>query len=165
MLVYLCNVLHILLVATTCVQYPFLCCLPLSGIDYMLQAKLAEGRAREAEQKLEGTNLSIYYLELAVRLSFLLIVGLCGNTYSTHTHTHTHTVLQSELLQSQGEVRLLLDRVGEASRDRSEMISSKVHTQLLQVADDRAMSAERQTQALEREVRDNDLRTNFQGCI
>jgi hypothetical protein len=30
----------------------------LRGIDYMVQAKLAEGRAQEAEQKLRGTNVS-----------------------------------------------------------------------------------------------------------
>ena len=28
------------------------------GIDYMLQAKLADARAQEAEQKLEGTSLT-----------------------------------------------------------------------------------------------------------
>ena len=30
------------------------------GIDYMLQAKLADARAREAEQKLEGRAMRIY---------------------------------------------------------------------------------------------------------
>ncbi len=29
----------------------------LRGIDYMVQAKLAEGRAQEAEQKLRGTYM------------------------------------------------------------------------------------------------------------
>jgi hypothetical protein len=84
------------------------------GIDYMLQAKLADARAQEAEQKLE--------------------------------------VAQVELLQSQGEVKRLLDRVGEATRDRSEMVSSKVHNQLLQIADERAHTAEQKALQLEREV-------------
>lgn len=33
---------------------------PHSGIDYMLQARLAEGRAQEAEQKLEGITTSFF---------------------------------------------------------------------------------------------------------
>ena len=32
------------------------------------------------------------------------------------------TVAQTELLQSQGEVKGLLDRVGETTRDRAEMV-------------------------------------------
>ena len=31
----------------------------LRGIDYMLEAKLSSGRALEAEQKVEGANLSV----------------------------------------------------------------------------------------------------------
>ncbi|CAI8036937.1 hypothetical protein GBAR_LOCUS20688 [Geodia barretti] len=84
------------------------------GIDYMLQAKLADARAQEAEQKLE--------------------------------------VAQTELLHSQGEVKRLLDRVGVATRDRSEMVSSKVHNQLLQIADERAQSAEQKALQLERQL-------------
>ena len=62
-------------------------------------------------------------------------------------------VVQSELLQAQAEVRRLLDRVAEASRDRSEMVSSRVHTQLIQIADERAQAAERRSLQLEREVK------------
>ena len=62
-------------------------------------------------------------------------------------------VVQSELLQAQSEVRRLLDRVAEASRDRSEMVSSRVHTQLIQIADERAQAAERRNLELEREVK------------
>ena len=64
-----------------------------------------------------------------------------------------HVVLQSELLQTQSEVRRLLDRVAEASRDRSEMVSSRVHTQLIQIADERVQAAEKKSLELEREVR------------
>ena len=43
----------------------------LSGIDYMLQAKLADGRAQEAEQKLEGMGIHIIvemmYMYLYIR--------------------------------------------------------------------------------------------------
>ena len=61
-------------------------------------------------------------------------------------------MLQTELLQSQNEVRRLLDRVTEASRDKSEMVSSKVHIQLLQIADEKAAAAEQRTYELEKEV-------------
>lgn len=73
---------------------------------------------------------------------------------STHTyaHTTTHTVVQAELLQTQTEVRMLLERVGEVARERTESVSSKVHTQLLQLADERAMVAEQHAQDMEREV-------------
>ena len=61
-------------------------------------------------------------------------------------------VVQSELLQAQSEVRRLLDRVSEASRDRSEMVSNRVHTQLIQIADERAEVAERRSMELEKQV-------------
>ena len=47
---------------------------------------------------------------------------------------------------------MLLERVGEVARERTESVSSKVHTQLLQLADERAMVAEQRAQDLEREV-------------
>ena len=85
------------------------------------------------------------------------------------------SVAQVELLQSQGEVVRLLDRVGETTRDRSEMVrktcgnrntsllalsppcpscqvSHKVHSQLLQIADERALASEQKARELEREV-------------
>lgn len=61
-------------------------------------------------------------------------------------------MLQAELLQSQAEVKRLLDRMNELSRDRQEMVSSAVHTQLLQISDDRALVAERKVKQLELEV-------------
>ena len=76
------------------------------------------------------------YLDFSISFIFLLYI-----------------VVQSELLQAQSEVRRLLDRVAEASRDRSEMVSSRVHTQLMQIADERAQTAERKSLELEREVK------------
>ncbi len=70
-----------------------------------------------------------------------------------------------ELLQSQGEVRRLLDRVTEAERDKAEMVSSKVHTQLLQIADDRAMAAETRAQKLENEVSEQINTINLVGHL
>ena len=64
----------------------------------------------------------------------------------------TSAVLQVDLLQSQNEVKQLLERVVGAARERSEMVSSKVHVQLLQIADDRALAAEQKAQELEKEV-------------
>ena len=61
--------------------------------------------------------------------------------------------MQAELLQSQGEVRMLLERVSESSRDRAEMVSSKVHAQLMAIADERVLASERRVQMMEKEVR------------
>jgi hypothetical protein len=79
-----------------------------------LQAKIADGRAKEAEQRME--------------------------------------ILQVELLQSQVEVKRLLDRLNDLSRDKQEMVSGKVHAQLLQLSDERAESAERRIKELELEI-------------
>ncbi len=61
-------------------------------------------------------------------------------------------VLSAELLQAQTEVGVLLQRAGQAARDKTESVSSKVHTQLLQLADEKAAAAEQRTLNLEREV-------------
>ena len=61
-------------------------------------------------------------------------------------------MLQAELLQSQAEVKRLLDRLNELSRDRQEMVSSKVHTELLKLSDQRADAAEMKVKQLELEV-------------
>ena len=50
-------------------------------------------------------------------------------------------------------MRRLLDRVAEATREKTEMVSSKVHTQLLEIADEKAMAAERRASELDKEVR------------
>ena len=63
-----------------------------------------------------------------------------------------NTVLQTELLHSQSEVQRLLDRVGELSQDRREMVSNKVHTQLLRLSDERAEAAEMRVKELESQV-------------
>ena len=75
----------------------------------MLQARLADGRAKEAEQKLQG-KCKVKSADYANVIVMMLCV-FCS-------------VLQAELLQSQGEVRMLLDRVSESSRDRAERVSS-----------------------------------------
>ena len=56
------------------------------------------------------------------------------------------------MLQSQNEVRRLLNRITEASREKSEMVSNKVHTQLMQIADEKAAAAEQRANELEKEV-------------
>ena len=106
-------------------------------MDYLLQAKISDGRAHEAEQKLQGmsTNRSISTAILPV-----CVYCVC-------------LVLQADLLQSQAEVQRLLDRLGEFSHERREMVSSRVHTQLLQISDERAEMAERKVKELEQEVK------------
>ncbi len=68
-------------------------------------------------------------------------------------YVSSRSVLQTELLQSQSEVRMLLDRVSESSRDRAEMVSSKVHNQLMSIADEKVAVTERRAQVMEREVK------------
>ena len=47
---------------------------------------------------------------------------------------------------------MLLDRVSESSRDKAEMVSSKVHTQLMAITDEKLLASERRGQLMEREV-------------
>ena len=61
-------------------------------------------------------------------------------------------VLQAELLQSRAEVKSLLDKISELTREKAENVSHVVHTQLLQIADDKALQAESKCRQLENEV-------------
>ncbi|XP_070544026.1 uncharacterized protein [Ptychodera flava] len=86
-----------------------------SGVDYLLEAKLATSKSAEAQKKLEG--------------------------------------VQTELLRSQQEVNHLLDKLAEMNREKTDMISSNVHHELLKISDQRAKDAELRSQQLEYEVR------------
>ena len=66
-------------------------------------------------------------------------------------------MFQTELLHSQSEVQRLLTRVEDLSRDNHEMVSSKVHNQLLRLADEKADRAERKLKEIETEVSVNSL--------
>ena len=99
-----------------------------------MQAKIADGRANEAEQRLEGM---LFYKIVILSIAFYILV------------------LQAELLQSQAEVKRLLNRLNEFSRERREMVSGHVHTQLLQISDERAETAERKVKELEQQVYKN----------
>lgn len=46
----------------------------------------------------------------------------------------------------------MLDQMSELSRDRAEMVSSKVHNQLMNILDEKVMAGERRAQMLQREV-------------
>ena len=61
-------------------------------------------------------------------------------------------VLQAELLQSRTEVKSLLDKISELTREKAENVSHVVHTQLLQIADEKALQAETKCRQLENEV-------------
>lgn len=63
-----------------------------------------------------------------------------------------HIVLQAELLQTQAEVKNLLNRLNQLSKDRQEMVSGSVHNKLIQIADERAQQAELKVKELEQEV-------------
>ena len=47
---------------------------------------------------------------------------------------------------------MMLDQVSELSRDRAEMVSSKVHNQLMNIVDEKVLASERRAQMMEREV-------------
>ena len=61
-------------------------------------------------------------------------------------------MLQAELLQSRSEVKSLLDKISELIREKAENVSHVVHTQLLQIADEKALQAETKCRKLENEV-------------
>ena len=61
-------------------------------------------------------------------------------------------MLQSELLQSQGEVKRLLDSLTELRQERSEMVSGRVHNELMKIADDKARAAEAKVAEMQHEV-------------
>ena len=65
---------------------------------------------------------------------------------------NTFAVCQNELLQSREETGRLLNKVEEMMRERSEMVTHKVHTQLLKISDSRADEAEQRVHQLENEV-------------
>lgn len=62
-------------------------------------------------------------------------------------------VCQQELLHSQEEVQRLLDKMEELTQERGEMVSHRVHSRLLKIADERADEAEKRVHELEAEVK------------
>ncbi|XP_038049722.1 probable GPI-anchored adhesin-like protein PGA55 [Patiria miniata] len=61
-------------------------------------------------------------------------------------------VVQTELLASKDEVNRLLSHLAQATREKADMVSSKVHKELLRMAEERASRAEMKTLALQREL-------------
>ena len=59
---------------------------------------------------------------------------------------------QQELLRSQEEVQRLLDKMEDLTQERGEMVSHRVHSRLLKIADERADEAEKRVHELEAEV-------------
>ena len=92
------------------------------GIDYMLQAKLgAETRRLEFlhnEIHSHLCSIVVWLSNIDKKLTGLIVVY----TKCVALLCVLRTVAQTELLQSQGEVKRLLDRVGETTRDRAEMV-------------------------------------------
>jgi len=69
-------------------------------------------------------------------------------------------VLQAELLQSRSEVKSLLDKISELTREKAETVSHVVHMQLMQIADEKALQAETKCRQLESEVCAEEVLTN-----
>ena len=61
-------------------------------------------------------------------------------------------VCQNELLQSREETQKLLNKVEEMMQERSEMVTHRIHAQLLRISDARADEAEKRVQEVEKEV-------------
>ena len=58
------------------------------GIDYMVEAKLAEGRAQEAEQKVQGT-VCVHDHNVAVQFARSLagcLISISSCLWSAHEH-------------------------------------------------------------------------------
>lgn len=74
-------------------------------------------------------------------------------------------VLQAELLQSRSEVKSLLDKISELTREKAENVSHIVHTQLLQIADEKALQAETKCRRLENEVNSHENCCHSYICV
>jgi hypothetical protein len=115
-------------------------------------------RSEELEASLHGTMVLVKKLEEQSSTSLLSRGGIDYMleaklaTNRANEAEQKNQMLQSELLQSQGEVRRLLDRLAEMTHERAEMVSSKVHSELMKIADDKTHEAEAKAVVLQAEV-------------
>ncbi|XP_065837392.1 uro-adherence factor A-like isoform X2 [Oscarella lobularis] len=115
-------------------------------------------RVKELEESMQGTMALVRKLEqqsassLLSRggIDYMLEAKLASNR--ANEAEQKNQLLQVELLQSQSEVKRLLDQMTETNRHRSEMVSSKVHGQLMAIADEKARESERKVVELLKEI-------------
>ncbi|XP_019621050.1 PREDICTED: trichohyalin-like [Branchiostoma belcheri] len=98
------------------------------------------------EEKLTGTE----YFKGGVDY---MLENKLAQTRTTEAEKKLHGV-QEELLQARNEINRLLEKLSEVNREKSEMVSSTVHLELLRIADERAAQAEKKTMELEKQLHD-----------
>jgi hypothetical protein len=125
-------------------------------------------RSEELEASLHGTMVLVKKLEEQSSTSLLSRGGIDYMleaklaTNRANEAEQKNQMLQSELLQSQGEVRRLLDRLAEMTHERAEMVSSKVHSELMKIADDKTHEAEAKAVVLQAEI--DKLKSQLSEC-
>ncbi|XP_078663926.1 uncharacterized protein LOC144907030 [Branchiostoma floridae x Branchiostoma belcheri] len=98
------------------------------------------------EEKLTGTE----YFKGGVDY---MLENKLAQTRTTEAEKKLHGV-QEELLQARNEINRLLEKLSEVNREKSEMVSSTVHLELLRIADERAAQAEKKAMELEKQLHD-----------
>ncbi|KAI8506928.1 hypothetical protein Bbelb_153670 [Branchiostoma belcheri] len=98
------------------------------------------------EEKLTGTE----YFKGGVDY---MLENKLAQTRTTEAEKKLHGV-QEELLQARNEINRLLEKLSEVNREKSEMVSSTVHLELLRIADERAAQAEKKTMELEKQLQE-----------
>ncbi|CAH1250002.1 METTL22 [Branchiostoma lanceolatum] len=106
--------------------------------------------ARKMITNLEGKLTGTEYFKGGV--DFMLENKL-AQTRTTEAEKKLHGV-QEELLQARNEINRLLEKLSEMNREKSEMVSSTVHLELLRIADERAAEAEKKAMELEKQLHD-----------
>ncbi|XP_066265108.1 putative leucine-rich repeat-containing protein DDB_G0290503 [Branchiostoma lanceolatum] len=106
--------------------------------------------ARKMITNLEGKLTGTEYFKGGVDY---MLENKLAQTRTTEAEKKMHGV-QEELLQARNEINRLLEKLSEVNREKSEMVSSTVHLELLRIADERAAQAEKKTMELEKQLHD-----------
>ncbi|XP_035663239.1 protein WEAK CHLOROPLAST MOVEMENT UNDER BLUE LIGHT-like 3 isoform X2 [Branchiostoma floridae] len=106
--------------------------------------------ARKMITNLEGKLTGTEYFKGGVDY---MLENKLAQTRTTEAEKKLHGV-QEELLQARNEINRLLEKLSEVNREKSEMVSSTVHLELLRIADERAAQAEKKALELEKQLHD-----------
>ncbi|XP_078583278.1 uncharacterized protein LOC144865988 [Branchiostoma floridae x Branchiostoma japonicum] len=106
--------------------------------------------ARKMITNLEGKLTGTEYFKGGVDY---MLENKLAQTRTTEAEKKLHGV-QEELLQARNEINRLLEKLSEVNREKSEMVSSTVHLELLRIADERAAHAEKKAMELEKQLHD-----------
>eukprot|EP00058_Branchiostoma_floridae_P024029 XP_002609519.1 hypothetical protein BRAFLDRAFT_127658 [Branchiostoma floridae] len=106
--------------------------------------------ARKMITNLEGKLSGTEYFKGGVDY---MLENKLAQTRTTEAEKKLHGV-QEELLLARNEINRLLEKLSEVNREKSEMVSSTVHLELLRIADERAAQAEKKAMELEKQLHD-----------